>query len=158
MEKGFRRVSLLLLLLVALLAAHRAWEAYRLWSAPAPSFDLPAPPPAAPGENADLARMREIDALALAADSLRPSSDPFRPPPPPEARRSAVEPLYAIPRVLFFVEEEGGGREVVLTFGRLQSPPLGVGDSFREWKVLSVGGGKTIVENSGIIYTLNKSD
>ena len=158
MKKSLRQVSLVLLILAVLVSAIRAWKAYRLWSAPPPSIDLPAPAHAAPGENALLARMKEVDALALTADSLRPSGDPFRPPPPPKTRRPAAEPLYAIPRVLLFVEDEGGSSEVVLTFGPLQTPPLGAGDSFREWKVLSVGGGKAIVENGGIIYTLNKSD
>lgn len=161
MKRFAHRLGLFLLTCVLMVGAHRAWMSFDLVRNFPQSSAVGSPA----GKELEDARIldaaRRTDDLARYCFTIEPPRDPFSRPVPAAAPARTTPPshasLFAIPRILRIAEEEGR-RKVVLTFGRLNSPPLARGESFREWKILGIEEGRVLVENGGITYTLSCRD
>jgi len=147
-----RVVGFALLIFAVVVGAWWAWCSWQVAKTPASSVAVPSEsPPAVVG----LSLLEEAEAIDRLAAEPTPSisRDPFAPPPSAPRAPSRAAARFAIPKVVLFVE---GGPEpqVVLTFGRGDSPPLGAGDLFEEWRIVALDAKKVLVEHEGIHYTL----
>ena len=153
------RLGLFLLTCVLVVGAHRAWVSFDLVRSFSHSFTTGSSDGTELESTRILEAAKQTDDFAGHFSTFEPSRDPFDRPvravTPARVTPQSNTSLYAIPRILRIVEEEGT-RKVVLTFGRLNSPLLTRGESFREWKILGIDEKIVLIENGSITYTLTQ--